>query len=128
MNDKRRAKVEAAAAGLLEPGEHVQAEVTGIDQRNMWPYIVMLGPVGLAAFQRYRDYIATDRNVYVCQTGLSGLPKKVLAKRPLSEGQLELTKTGLSLDGDNPLFVGKVARKKARAFYEQAQTLGSPGM
>jgi hypothetical protein len=123
MDEKRRAKVEQAAAGLLEPGERVEAEVAGIDRENMWLYMIAVGPVGLAAFRRWRDYIATDRTVYCCQTGLMGLPKRVIAKRPLADARIELTKTGLAMDGGNELFVGKAARRKAREFHERLQGL-----
>jgi hypothetical protein len=132
MDEKRRAKIQAAAQGFLEPDERVTNEVAGIGARGMWQIVIMLGPVGLMLFRRGRDYIATDRNIYVCRTSsLTGLPKKVLAKRPLTDGRLELTRTGLALDGANQLYIGRLGRRKARDFAEHAHasaaTAGQPG-
>jgi hypothetical protein len=122
MNPKRVAKVQKALESQLEQGEQVLAEVAGYAARNMWQIILLIGPLGMALLGRYRNYVLTDRNIYVCKSNLlTGVPSKVLLKEPRSSGKLELTKTGLALGGQEPLYVGKVIRKRAGQLYEQAQ-------
>lgn len=129
MDEKRRAKVQNAAEGLLEPGERVIAEVGGVAAKNVWGILFIGGPVGLMLLRRARNYVLTDRNIYVCRSSQgSGMPKEVLLKEPLASANLELTKTGLALNGKEQLFVGRIARQRTREFYElaQQQTAGAP--
>ena len=122
MNPKRVAKVQKALQSQLEQGEQVVGEVAGYAAKSMWQIILLIGPLGMALLGRSRNYVVTDRNVYVCKSNpLTGLPSKVLIKEPLSSGKLELTKTGLSLGGQQPLYVGALIRKRASAVYERAQ-------
>lgn len=108
MKEKTREKWQKAAAEFLEPGEQVQAAARGV-RAKFWQLALIYGWLVIAIQGRYRTYLVTDRNVYVCKAG--AMTKyaiaEVLDKWPLGAVEVKFAGGYLTVDGDHETFLGR---------------------
>jgi hypothetical protein len=122
VQTKRLAKWNEQAAAVLEPSEQVVAAAPG----TTGGWLFWLLPEISWFRDHARAYLVTDRNVYVCQLSSTRQydVKGVLLKRALGTARVEFTRSRLTLDGTNPIYVGllPVGRRWAREVADAAST------
>jgi hypothetical protein len=83
MSERLRARMQKAAAPLMEPGETVVYGVVNLTL-PVWAFAAFVGLLILPySITKSSMAVVTDRNVYVIKTGLTGKGRKVLLKAPL---------------------------------------------
>jgi hypothetical protein len=89
MDEKKRAKFQEGAtqAGILEPGETVQAATYGQSAVPIWGMLIMILifiPAVIWPALSGRQAFLTDRNIYVTKAGFSTYkPTSVIAKHAI---------------------------------------------
>ncbi len=127
METKRITKWNEHAGAVLEPGEQVVAAATG----TTGGWLFWLLPEISWFRDHARAYLVTDRNVYVCRLSSTRQydVKGVSQKRALGTARVEFSRSRLTLDGTNPIYVGllPVGRRWAREVVEAATNPKSGG-
>jgi hypothetical protein len=120
VQTNRVAKWSEHAAAVLEPGEQVVAAATG----TTGGWLFWLLPEISWFRDQARAYLVTDRNVYVCRLSSTRQydVQGVLQKRALGTVRVAFSRSRITLDGTNPMFVGvlPIGRRWAREVVEAA--------
>ena len=114
------AKWQEHAGAALQPGERVTAAATG----TTGGWLFWLLPEISWFRDHARAYLVTDRNVYVCRLRSTRQYdiQSVVQKQSLSQARVRFTRSRLSLDDTNPMYVGllPIGRRWAREVVDAA--------
>ena len=130
MSERLRARMQKAAAPLMEPGETVVYGVVNLTL-PVWAFAAFVGLLILPySITKSSMAVVTERNVYVIKTGLTGKGRKVLLKAPLGSMPASL---GGSMCPGRYLMVGDqrlwlALNRKLRAHAEAIADAASTGV